>query len=109
MNVKLSIRLTEGEKKRVQDRADELGFKNSSDCARMLIERGLRETEMNEINANLLTNTTQSLMLLREITSMLGNSQDTVDELISNAKSESIEWLKSIKKRLSANQIDQKN
>lgn len=95
-----SIRLSNEEKTNLQQKSESLGFRSSSDFARSLIKRGLSGLSMTQKEEHLICNSAQSVMLLREVVSLLSGDKDQSLEIIKDVRSSAEDWTKKLKTSL---------
>lgn len=93
MKDKITIRLPSETKQKIMDLAGQKGFKSTSDFARQLIEKGIEKMELSPSEYHLLGQSTQSVMLLREILSAISSDQDTSNKVINDIKSQATDWV----------------
>ena len=94
MNERIAIRVSCEQKKRLIEKAGELGYRSYSDLARHLIEKGIENISLKESEYHMLSHTTQSVKLLREILSALTANEDLSKNIIHEIREDSLEWVK---------------
>ena len=99
MTHRLNIRLNAEEKDLVQQKSVDLGYKSASGYARTLIKEGMRRDDLSVADSHVLGNSVQSVLLLRELVSMISGNHSLATEVINEAKKSSQEWLGSFIKQ----------
>jgi hypothetical protein len=99
-----SIRLSLEEKENLQEKSEKFGFKTSSDFARELIKRGLLSFNMTEKEEHIISNSAQSVMLLREVVSLMSGNDTQSTQVIKDVKNSAEEWTNKFKQKLQGRQ-----
>jgi len=95
-----SIRLSDTEKDILQQNYKEFGFKSRSDFARALIKIGFKNLKVTLKEKHVLHNSAQSVMLLREVVSLLSGNVEQSSQLIEDVKKSTEDWTSKVEKLL---------
>ncbi len=95
-----SIRLSREDKDALQQSYKKFGFKSRSDFARELIKSGLKNVKVTQKEKYVLHNSAQSVMLLREVVSLLSGNVEQSSQLIDDAKNSAEDWTSKVEKSL---------
>jgi len=95
-----SVRLSSTEKDILQQNYKEFGFKSKSDFARTLIKIGFKNLKVTKKEKHVLNNSAQSVILLREVVSLLSGNVDQSSQLIEDAKKSAEDWTRKVEKLL---------
>jgi len=97
MNNRYSIRISTSEKEALQAKARSLGYRSSSDLARILIQNGLSKFELKKSDEHALFNSVQTVLLLRELINMLAGDEEKSQQIIHSIKHSAELWLDKFK------------
>lgn len=92
MNNKISIRVSEKQKEFLQSSAKDFGFNSCSDFARHLIEKGLETIKVRPAEYHMLSHTSQSTMLLRELLKNIVGNDVHYQAIVDDIREKSIDW-----------------
>lgn len=95
-----SIRLSSTEKDILQQNYKKFGFKSKSDFARTLIKIGIKNLKITKKEKHVLNNSAQSVMLLREVVSLLSGNVEQSSQLIEDVKKSAEDWTSKVEKLL---------
>jgi hypothetical protein len=95
-----SIRLSNTEKDLLQQNHKKFGFKSRSDFARALIKIGFKSLKITHKEKHVLHNSAQSVMLLREVVSLLSGNVEQSSQLIEDVKKSAEDWTSKFEKLL---------
>lgn len=98
----LNIRLSRKEKQKLQQQAQAKGFKNISDFVRFLLEKGAEAIELSKPDYYLLANTNQSVLLLREILSIISTDPADSNRIFDEVKNDAANWVDKFSKKIGA-------
>lgn len=94
------IRLSNEEKARLQSEAEQYGYHASSDFVRELIKRGYQSFELSNKEEHILFNSAQSVLLLRELVTLLSGSEEHSARVIKGVQKSADEWTSKLKRSL---------
>lgn len=92
METNINIRVTQKYKDNLALKAKELGFSNISSMVKHLIEKGLEIMQLSPAEYHMLSHTSQSTMLLREILKNLSGNDMHYQEIVEDIRDKSIDW-----------------
>lgn len=95
-----SIRLSNEEKATLQGKAKKLGFRSATDFAKHLIQNGLESYELKKAEEHVLCNSAQSVMLLREVVSLISGNDAQSAQVIADVKLSANAWKDKFKKSI---------
>lgn len=95
-----SIRLSAEDKATLQKKAKKLGFHSAAGFAKHLIKNGLRGFELKKAEENILSNSAQSVMLLREVVSLISGNDAQSAQVIADVKLSAATWTDRFKKSI---------
>lgn len=98
-----SLRLSNEEKEKLQSKAEQYGYHASSDFVRELIKRGFQSFELSQKEEHVLFNSAQSVLLLRELVTLLSGSEEHSLRVINSAQKSAEEWAGQFKQSLQNN------
>lgn len=101
----LNIRVSPEEKQKLQQQAQAKGFKNNSDFVRFLMGKGLEAIELSKPDYYLLANTNQSVLLLREILSIISTNPDDSNRVVDEVKKDAANWVDKFSKKMGSNEF----
>lgn len=97
MNDMYCIRISTEEKAALQAKAKTLGYRSGADLARAFIQKGLQIYELKKVDEHTLFNSVQSVLLLRELVSMLSGDEEKSGQVIHGIKHTAETWVDKFK------------
>lgn len=96
-----TIRLSDEEKNTLKEKSKILGYNSPSNFARKLIQIGLQGYQVRKADEHILFNSAQSVILIRELISLLAGDSEQSSRIIQSAKLSADEWLNKFKSTVS--------
>lgn len=95
-----TIRLSDEEKEILKEKSKILGYSSPSNFARKLIQIGLQRFELRKTDEHTLFNSVQSVMLMRELITLLAGDSEQSTKMIQGIKASAEDWLKRFKSEI---------
>jgi len=92
MDTNINIRVSKEYKNNLELKAKELGFTSISSMVKHLIEKGLEIAQLRPAEYHMLSHTSQSTMLLREILKNISGNEVYCQEIVEKIRGKSIDW-----------------
>lgn len=100
MDTNINIRVSKEYKNNLALKAKELGFSNISSMVKHLIDKGLEMAQLRPAEYHMLSHTSQSTMLLREILKNISGNDMHYQEIIEDIRVKSIDWTSKLRESL---------